>query len=174
MVLISVMVSLDAAIIGASYAARGIKIPVKSAGIMAGISAIMGVISIVLQNILIAVLPREIVQGVGGVVLMLLGIKALWETKKGEGGENYDKDSSKIIERGEALVLGCALATDVACVGITIPMTGANVCIYPLLVGGFMYVGLFFCPKVILYCPGVEYMSGIILILTGIFGGLGL
>lgn len=199
--IIAMLLSADAVAAGLSYGIKKIRIPVSSKIIIGICTVFGGLLSITLGNKITLFLTPFASKAVGSFIFFALGIWFLMQTLIPEdiavGGEIYshavkslgitimivknpemtDVNKSGIIDSGEALIIGLALAADVLAAGIGFGLAGADALTLSLATGCFqiiflsigIYIGGKFKRLCGSYCKLSAMLPGIIMILLGIY-----
>lgn len=167
MILLGVSVSIDAWAVGGAYRSADIRIPWLTKAIVAMISAMVSLAAICLGNGLERYVGAVYIQIAGGILLIVLGTKTIWEVYTKQEEKNYDRDKSKTIEPIEGIALGGVLASDAFCAGLSMSTMGQMGYIFPIVVGALTYVFLMFADRKIRYLGKSEYFAGIALFALG-------
>ena len=142
-------------------------IPVLFTRMISLVSGVTAGIALVFSNLLREVVPMVAIQRLGGILLILMGIKALWQIKTERKQPNYDRDFSKKIEMWEAIWMGMLLSLDSFCVGIGLMPYGSCVYAFPPLVAAFT-IGFLMLSQRISYQKFLDYVAGLILVAAGV------
>ena len=111
-VLLAISVSLDTLGVGMAYAMSGIHIPPRTKIVIAIISGVLTTIAVAVGKHLQLWLPHLFFQILGGGVLLVLGVKTLWNALGENETTNYDMDGSRILELWEGVLLGVTVTLD--------------------------------------------------------------
>lgn len=144
-ILLALSVSLDTLGIGMAYAMAGIRIPNRTRILVALLNGVLTGMALFLGRKCLHRVPELWFQLVGGSILIVLGIKTLWNALGDNKAAQYDKDDSRSIDLREGCVLGLALALDSISAALGIAGLGAGTILFPFctafLCGFFLWVG---------------------------------
>jgi putative Mn2+ efflux pump MntP len=166
--LLAVSVSLDTLGLSISYGIAGIRIPCKTRIFVALLNGGMTGLALWLGERFLTHVPKLWLSVAGGMILLILGVRALWMTLGGDGTTNYDRDRSRVIDLREGAALGFALALDSVSASFGIVGQGGYVCLFPVctafLCALFLWVGEVWIRP----ARYLNSLSGIVLILLGL------
>ncbi len=165
--LVSLAVSVDAWALGISYKSMGIQVPGLTRLVVAVVSALAAGMAVVMRNLLVQFVPTDYLQFAGGVILIILGIKMVWE-------QNFDVDSSQSIDVKEGILLGLALALDSFCTGLSLGGFDNKIYAFPFLVGGATYGFLWLSTKPMKRIPFCDCFAGVLLVILGGIQSIGI
>lgn len=167
--LLAFSVSLDTLGIGMAYAMAGIRIPNRTRLLVASLNGILTGLAVFLGEECLRGVPNFWFQLLGGGILIVLGIKTLWNALGDNKAAQYDKDNSRSIDLREGGVLGLALALDSISAAFGIVGQGVWIFLFPLctafLCGFFLWIGGKFTYNV----RRINGVSGVLLIVLGLF-----
>lgn len=167
--LLSVSVSLDTLGIGMSYAIEGIRIPWLTKVIVALTNMALTFLSVLLAQNMNGVIPDFWLRVGGGAVLVVLGLKTLWNALGENKTADYDKDYSHVLEPAEGCVLGLTMTLDSVSAGLGLGGLGAAAYFFPVLTAcsGVLFLSL----GAAVWCSTrrLNGAGGVILILLGLF-----
>lgn len=167
--LLALSVSLDTLGIGMAYAMAGIRIPGKTRLLVAALNGVLTGLALDLGKRCLYRVPEAVFALIGGGILLILGIKTLWNALGDNKAAQYDRDHSRSIDLGEGCVLGLALAVDSVSAALGIVGQGRGTILFPLctafLCGFFLWVGGRHCYNI----RRLNGVSGVILIMFGLF-----
>ena len=166
---LAVYVSFDTLGIGMAYAMAGIVIPNRTRLLVAFLNGVLTGLAVLLGEKCLAGVPDLWFRLLGGSILILLGVKTLWNALGDNKAAQYDKDNSRSIDLREGCVLGLALALDSVSASFGIVGQGMWIVLFPLctafLCGFFLWVG----GRVSYNLRRLNGVSGGILIILGLF-----
>lgn len=166
--LLALSVSLDTLGIGMAYAMAGIRIPNRTRVLVAALNGILTGLALYLGERCLYRIPELWFQLVGGSILIVLGIKTLWNALGDNRAAQYDRDNSRSIDLREGCALGLALALDSISAAFGIVGQGAGRVFFPFctafLCGFFLWVGERHSYNV----RRLNGVSGVILIILGL------
>lgn len=167
--LLALSVSLDTLGIGMAYAMAGIRIPRRTRLLVAALNGVLTGLALDLGKRCLYHVPEIWFRLIGGTILLILGIKTLWNALGDNKAAQYDKDNSRSIDLREGCVLGLALALDSISAAFGIVGQGTGTILFPFctafLCGFFLWVGERHCYNV----RRLNGVSGAILIMFGLF-----
>lgn len=166
--LLALSVSLDTWGIGMAYAMAGICIPRRTRILIAVLNGLLTGLAVYLGDECFRSIPDLWFRILGGSILILLGIKTLWNALGDNKTADYDRDDSRIIDLREGCVLGLALALDSISAAFSIVGQGGWVYLFPvctaLLCGFFLWLG----EKHSYNLRRLNGLSGVVLIILGL------
>lgn len=165
--LLALSATIDSWAVGMAYKVQNIQIPTLAKWMISLVSGVTAGIALVFSNLLGEVVPMVAIQRLGGILLILMGIKALWQIKTERKQPNYDRDFSKKIEMWEAIWMGMLLSLDSFCVGIGLMPYGSCAYAFPPLVAAFT-IGFLMLSQRISYQKFLDYVAGLILVAAGV------
>lgn len=167
-ILLALSVSLDTLGIGMAYAMAGIRIPKQTRVLVAFLNGVLTGLALYLGKKCLCHIPELWFQLIGGGILIVLGIKTLWNALGDNKAAQYDRDNSRSIDLREGCVLGIALALDSVSAALSIVGQGAGNILFPFctafLCGFFLWVGERHSYNV----RRLNGVSGVILIILGL------
>ena len=167
--LLSVSVSLDTLGIGMAYAMAGIRIPARTRLLVASLNGILTGLAIFLGGKCLHGVPDLWFQLLGGSILIVLGIKTLWNALGDNKTAQYDRDNSRSIDLREGCLLGLALALDSVSAAFGIVGQEIGIFLFPLctsfLCAFFLWIG----GKYTYNVRRLNGVSGVLLIILGLF-----
>lgn len=167
--LLAISVSLDTLGIGMAYAMAGIRIPNRTRLLVAFLNGGLTGLAVFLGEQCLTEVPDLWFQLLGGSILIVLGVKTLWNALGDNKTAQYDRDNSRSIDLKEGCVLGLVLALDSVSAAFGIVGQGKWVILFPLctavLCGFFLRVG----GKYTYNVRRLNGVSGVLLIVLGLF-----
>lgn len=192
-------VSTDALIAAFSFGADRIRIPFFSSLVISFICTAILAGSAFCSSLLGGMIPEKLCQAAGAGILTIMGTVSLFQNalksalrkRQGEGGLKFrffsidfvicvyldetkaDSDSSKNLSAKEAVTLALALSADSLASGFGAGLGSAN--IIRIATAGFLtglvsiFLGGFLGRKVSCRKPELSWLSGVVLILLGLF-----
>ncbi len=143
--LLAVSVSIDTWGIGIAYGVAHIRIPLKSRILIAIVNGMLTGIAMLLTYVCIGDRGGTLITVLGGVILILLGIRSIRNACRGDEMTDFDKDSSHSIDLREGATLGVAMAADSVCATLSLRGMGDVTIAFPIctaLLGAFfMWLG---------------------------------
>lgn len=173
-ILLALSGSIDSWALGAAYHAAEIRIPWTTKGVVALISAIASLFAVLLGEGMGLFINPYYIQAAGGLVLIILGGKSIWDVFRGEKEKNYDTDESKTIEPVEGIVLGGVLASDSFCAGMSLCGVGSAAYVFPAVAGALTFLFLELGERKVRCSTAYYYFAGVALIGIGVVQMLGL
>lgn len=165
--LLALSATIDSWAVGMVYKAQKINIPFSAKGWISLVSGLTAGVAVLFGRLLSEVLPMAAIQVSGGVLLAVMGGKALWQIKKEKGKINYDLDLSQNIEAWEAVWMGTVLSVDSFFVGMGLVQYGEQAYLFPVLVMILTAAFLVLAQKIRYWKP-FDYISAAFLTLAGI------
>lgn len=198
-IMLVLAVSIDALIAAFSFGSGKIRIPLLSAFIISLICTAILTGSILLSSLLGGIIPDRLCQAIGAGILTIMGTVSIFQNmlknalrkRQGEGGLKFrffnidfvicvyldetkaDCDSSKKLSAKEAITLAVALSADSLASGFGAGLGNANIlriAAVSLIAGlGSIAFGSFLGQKASCKKPQISWLSGVILIILGLF-----
>lgn len=181
--LFALSANIDNFVVGLSYGLKKIRIGLMSNLLIALISLIGTVLSMLVGKIIFKFIPENMSNSLGSIMLILIGswilVKPLWENKHSddilENPERADVDNSLSIDAKESIALAFALTINNVGLGIGASITGLNIVItslftfiFSLLMVKIGYIcGSYYLSKV--FSKKATFVSGLIIIALGIY-----
>lgn len=166
--MLALSVSLDTLGIGMAYAMAGIRIPNRTRILVASLNGVLTGLALLLGESCLSRVPKQWFQLVGGSILLILGVKTLWNALGENRAAQYDRDDSRSIDLREGCLLGLALALDSVSAALSIAGQGAGNMVFPFctafLCGFFLWVGERHSYNV----RRLNGVSGVILLILGL------
>src|SRR5699024_2669375 len=170
-------------VVGLSYGIKKIEIGFISNLIISIITMVGTIISMSLSKILVNLIPNNVANLIGGIILILIGswtvIKPLLKNVQSVGildnPEQVDKDNSSHIDSKEALILALALSINNIGLGIGASITGLSIVLTSVFTFIFslimLVLGYFFGSYYLsnLFSKRATIISGLIIIALGVF-----
>lgn len=167
--LLAVSVSLDTLSVGMAYSAAGIKIPGRTKGIIALINGALTLGAVLLGRTLRGYVPEIWFRFLGGVILVFLGGRTLWNSLGENKTPDCDTDHSHVLDPREGVILGLSLALDSVTAALGLggeKMTGYLFSVFIVVMGcAFLTIG----EKLVCSLRRLNGMGGVILIVLGLF-----
>ncbi len=168
--------NIDALIVGVSYGAKKVKLPIISVAIISAISIICFFAARYAALFFGYVISDGVAKAIGLIILYVLGLYIILSTvmqmNKKDDAAFCDYDNSKYIDALEAVSLGFALSLDMLSVGIGITLGGMTSMAIPFVIAFtqaiLLYAGAALCGfirKLRLDPKYLKVASGIVLIL---------
>lgn len=167
-VLLAVSVSLDTFGVSMAYGMAGIVIPRQTRFFIALINGVLTFFAIWLGRLLCAGIPALVFQIIGAGILIVLGIKTLWNALGDNKTADYDKDASRMIDLREGAVVGVVFALDSICAALGILNLGKVVYLFPVCTAILCYLFLLPSGKHCYNLRRLNGLSGVILIVLGL------
>lgn len=168
MIAISISLSLDALGIGISYKLKGVKITTTAKLVIGVVSILIMWAALEVGELLIQVVPCEVANIVGIVVLIIIGLTFIRNALYGGDEAKYDFNNSKKIDFVEAAALGFALSADSVSAGIAAVTMGLGGAIIPFMVGGMQVMFLCLAEILLEECHVIQKMNKKV---CGVFSG---
>lgn len=198
-IMLVLAVSLDALIAAFSLGADGIRIPPLSSFIISAVCTGVLVISMLLSSLCGGLIPDSVCRAAGAGILTIMGTVSLFQNllknalrkRQGEGGMRFrffnidfvvrvyldetkaDCDCSKVLSAREAVTLALALSLDSLASGFGAGLGSINItriAVLCFIMGiGAVILGSITGRKASFGKPEISWLSGIILILLGVF-----
>lgn len=167
--LLSISVSLDTLGIGISYAMEGIRIPWQTRLMVALTNMLLTFLAVLLARYLDGMIPDVWLRLLGGVILVALGGKTLWNALGENKTADYDRDDSHVLEPAEGCVLGLTVAMDAVSAALGVGNLGYVAYLFPVItaLSGVLFLTL----GMALWCSTrrLNGVGGVILVLLGLF-----
>lgn len=183
-IILSIVSSIDSFGIGITYGIKNTKISLGANLILFFISFLTACFSVFFGNVLINILPAFLVNLLGSIILICMGVYILFEAlnKKANNSNVFnnpissDLDNSHLIDYKESLFLAIAMSLDSFCIGIGGNMINLNKFAFPFLISTFqllfLSLGIFLGKRIYYFCKLPKnvwsILSGLLLILIGI------
>ncbi len=167
--------NMDNIIVGLSYGIKKVKIGPLANLLIAVITLIGTVLSMALGKILLKIIPENIENSLGSIILLLIGlwtiIKPLTKGSDSDGifenPEKVDIDRSSVIDAKESIILALALTLNNIGIGVGASITGLNIVLTSLLtfVASILTITLG-------YFIGSHYLARVVNKRTAVISGL--
>lgn len=167
--ILSLSVSLDTLGVSIAYAMAGIGIPKRSRVLVAVINGGITGMAVFAGAYCLTEVPDFWFSIFGGCILILLGIKSLWNVFFDSRAAQYDRDHSRSIDLKEGCFLGLALSLDSAGAGLGIIGQGEWMFLFPLFTAALCGIFLGIGEKIKYNVGRLNAVSGILLVLLGVF-----
>lgn len=183
-IILSIVSSIDSFGIGITYGIKNTKISLGANLILFFISFLTACFSVFFGNVLINILPAFLVNLLGSIILICMGVYILFEAlnKKANNSNVFnnpissDLDNSHLIDYKESLFLAIAMSLDSFFIGIGGNMINLNKFAFPFLISTFqllfLSLGIFLGKRIYYFCKLPKnvwsILSGLLLILIGI------
>ena len=165
---LAVSVSLDTLGVSMAYSAAGITIPMGTRILISMVNGILTAIAIGIGKVFLVEIPSLIFQIFGAAILVILGIRILWNALGENRTADYDRNASRRIELREGCVVGVAFALDSVSAALGILNIGSIVYCFPFCSALLCYVFLMIGTKKVYNLRRLNGISGVILILLGV------
>jgi putative Mn2+ efflux pump MntP len=126
-ILLVTAVSVDAFGAGFAYGVHRIRVPWVSVIIIAGMSGLTLVFSLLAGNVIGSLIPERLTRYFSFLLLFILGLVKLFDRSGHHEAEEANKDQDDLVSPAEALTLGIALSVDCIAAGIGAGIPGAEI-----------------------------------------------
>lgn len=167
LIVLAISVSLDTLGIAMAYRMAGIRIPCHSRLLIAGVNGVLTLVAVLLGRLLANQIPEWLFQILGAVILIILGVKTLWNALGENKTTDYDKDNSHTIELWEGCAIGVVFALDSVSAALGIATKQMGLYLFPLCTTVLCYTFLSLGACCTYDLRRFNGLSGVVLIVLG-------
>lgn len=167
-ILLALCVSFDTLGVAMAYRMAGIHIPNQTRCLIAFLNGALTFTSIWLGRLLCPQIPAVVFRSVSAAILIVLGIKTLWNALGENKTTDYDRDDSRIIDLCEGCTIGVVFAFDSISAVFGILNLGKEIYFFPFATALFCFVFLFVGGLHFYNLRKLNGISGLILIVFGV------